>query len=150
FRTARAAGCRDFVFIGTLSRPPLSKIRFDWTTLRLAPRWLKAFRGGDDRLLSGVGDLFEEHGFRVIGAHEVAPEILVPEGLLGRHAPRSGAHADIDHALALLATIGPFDVGQAAVVADGHVLAIEAAEGTDRMLERVAMLRRDGRIHSDA
>jgi DUF1009 family protein len=32
------------------------------------------------------------------------------------------------------------------VVADGHVLAVEAAEGTDQMLTRIAELRRNGRI----
>jgi DUF1009 family protein len=42
--------------------------------------------------------------------------------------------------------MGPFDVGQAAVVADNHVLAVEAAEGTDDTLARVAALRREGRI----
>jgi hypothetical protein len=150
FRLARAAGCRDIVFIGTLSRPPLSRIRLDWTTVRLLPRVLRAFRGGDDRLLSGVGQIFEHHGFRLLGAHEVAPEILVPVGPLGSRAPGERERADIERALALLAAIGPYDVGQAAVVADGHVLAVEAAEGTDRMLERVATLRRDGRVHSRA
>jgi len=148
FRLAHAAGCRDIVFIGTLARPPISRIRLDWTTVRLLPRLVRAFRGGDDRLLSGVADIFEDHGFRLLGAHEVAPEILAPPSALGRHAPSERERADIARALALLAAIGPFDVGQAAVIADGHVLAIEAAEGTDRMLERVAALRREGRVHS--
>ena len=148
FRLAHAAGCRDIVFIGTLARPPISRIRLDWTTVRLLPRLVRAFRGGDDRLLSGVGRIFEDQGFHLLGAHEVAPEILAPEGALGRHTPGERERADIARALSLLAAIGPFDVGQAVVIADGHVLAIEAAEGTDRMLERVAALRREGRVHS--
>ena len=150
FRLAHRAGCRDMVMIGTLSRPPISQMRVDWTTLRLLPRVLRAFRGGDNRLLSGVGAFFEEHGFRLLGAHEVAPEILVPAGALGRHSPRERERADIERALALLTALGPHDVGQAVAIADGHVLAIEAAEGTDRMLDRVATLRRDKRVHSAA
>ena len=47
---------------------------------------------------------------------------------------------------ALLAATSPFDIGQAAVIARHRVLAIEAAEGTDAMLERVAALRAAGRI----
>lgn len=148
FRLAHAAGCRDLVFIGSLLRPMISQIRLDWTTLRLLPRTLAALRGGDDRLLSGIARIFEDNGFRLIGAHEVAPDILVPEGLLGRNAPGARDQADIARAIALLAAIGPFDVGQAAVVAEERVLAIEAAEGTDRMLERIAALRRDGRIRT--
>jgi DUF1009 family protein len=45
-----------------------------------------------------------------------------------------------------LRTTGPFDVGQAVVVANKHVLAVEAAEGTDQMLARVAELRASGHI----
>jgi DUF1009 family protein len=37
-------------------------------------------------------------------------------------------------------------VGQAAIVADNHVLAVEAAEGTDHMLARVAELRQLRRV----
>jgi hypothetical protein len=42
--------------------------------------------------------------------------------------------------------MGPFDVGQAVVVADNHVLAVEAAEGTDNLVLRLADLRRQGRV----
>jgi DUF1009 family protein len=41
---------------------------------------------------------------------------------------------------------GAFDIGQAAVVAGKRILAVEAAEGTDQMLARVAELRANGRI----
>jgi DUF1009 family protein len=83
-----------------------------------------------------------------VGAHEVAPEILVPEGALGRFQPNESHQGDIALGLALLRAIGLFDVGQATIVAGGHVLAVEAAEGTDEMLAQVAELRRKGRIRS--
>jgi DUF1009 family protein len=140
-RIARSEGCRDVVLIGTLIRPPVWQIRFDLGTLRVLPRILAAYRGGDNYLLSGFAGIFEDHGFRLLGAHEVAPEILVPEGALGRRRPNEQERADIVRGLALLNAIGPFDIGQAAVVAGNHVLAVEAAEGTDRMLARVAELR---------
>ena len=54
--------------------------------------------------------------------------------------------ADIARGLALLRAIGPFDVGQAVVVADNQVLAVEAVDGTDNMLERIAELRARGRV----
>jgi len=145
-RLANAEGCRDVVFIGNLIRPSLREIRLDWQTLRLMPRVARLYRGGDDRLLSGIGRIFEEHGFHLLGAHEVAPEILVPEGQMGKRAPSEGDQADIATGLAVLAAMGPFDVGQAAIVANGHVLAVEAAEGTDAMLSRVVDLRKLGRI----
>jgi UDP-2,3-diacylglucosamine hydrolase len=145
-RLARQEGCRDVVFIGTLVRPSLTQLRLDWGTVRAMPSIVRAYRGGDDHLLSGVARIFEGLGFHVVGAHEVAPEILMREGPLTSLKPTMRDETDIRRALALLEAIGPFDVGQAAVVANGHVLAIEAAEGTDHMLKRVAALRAEGRI----
>jgi UDP-2,3-diacylglucosamine hydrolase len=149
-RLARAAGCRDVVFIGSMVRPSPWQIRLDLTTLRVLPRVLAAYRGGDDHLLSNIARLFEQFGFRLLGAHEVAPEILVPEGALGRSQPSENDRADIALGLDYLRASGPFDVGQAVVVAGKHVLAVEAAEGTDQMLVRVAEMRANGRIHSAA
>src|SRR5215470_10415078 len=145
-RMARREGCRDVVFIGSLVRPAIWRIRPDFKTLLLLPRIVGLFRGGDNHLLSGVAKIFEEHGFRLLGAHTVAPEILMPEGALGRERPSERDHSDIAKGLALLNASSPFDVGQAVVVADARVLAIEAAEGTDRMLARIAELRQSGRI----
>jgi DUF1009 family protein len=90
--------------------------------------------------------VFEEQGFRLVGAHDIAPDILMPEGILSSRQPSTADRADIARGLALLRATGPFDIGQAVVVADNHVLAIEATEGTDHMLERVAEMRRVGRI----
>jgi UDP-2,3-diacylglucosamine hydrolase len=146
FRLVRAERCQEGVFIGTLLRPPLTQIRLDWQTLRFLPRIVRFFRGGDDRLLSGVASLFEEGGLRIIGLHEVASEIFVPEGVLGRYQPTVRDNADIKRALQVIRALGPFDVGQAAIVADNNVLAVEAAEGTDNMLIRLAELRRQQRV----
>ncbi len=146
FRLAQAENCREVLFIGTVLRPPLTQLRLDWQTIKLMPRVVRFFRGGDDTLLSGVAGIAESGGFRVVGVPDVAPEILVPEGVLGRHRPSERNAADIARALALIGALGPFDVGQAAVVADDHVLAVEAAEGTDNMLARIADLRRQGRV----
>jgi DUF1009 family protein len=145
-RLARMEGCRDVVMIGNAIRPAIHELRIDWLTLRLLPRAIRMFRGGDDKLLSGVAKMMEEQGFRLLGAHEVAPEILVREGALGLVQPTAKHAQDIARGFELIAAIAPFDVGQAAVVADNRVLAVEAAEGTDHMLDRIAALRAEGRI----
>ena len=149
-RLARAAGCRDVVFIGSLVRPSIWQVHPDLKGLTLLPQVLAAFRGGDDHLLSGMGKLLEQQGFALRGAHEVAPEILVPEGALGRVQPSERDRADIALGLDYLRATGPFDVGQAVVVAGKHVLAVEAAEGTDQMLARIAEMRANGRVRAAA
>jgi DUF1009 family protein len=145
-RVAREWSCRDIVFVGSVVRPTLWGQRPDIFTLKLMPQVARAFRGGDDHLLSSVGRLIESRGFRLLGAHEVAPEILVPQGTLGRIQPAGDDQADIAFGFGYLHAAGPFDIGQAVVVSGRHVLAVEAAEGTDGMLARVAELRETGRI----
>ena len=149
-RLVRSAGCRDIVFLGSMVRPSIWQIHADWKSVTLLPRILAAFRGGDNHLLSGIARLVEQQGFRVSGAHEVAPEILVPQGALGRARPSAHDQADIALGLDYLAAAGPFDIGQAVVVAGKHILAVEAIEGTDEMLGRVAELRANGRLRAPA
>jgi DUF1009 family protein len=145
-RLARAEGCRDLVLVGGLVRPAIRQVRLDWATVVEMPRIVRAFRGGDDHLLTGIGRILEGDGFRLLGAHEVAPDITAPSGALGRHQPDAEAAADIARGFEILAAMSPFDVGQAVVIGKGHVLAVEAAEGTDAMLQRVVALREAGRI----
>jgi len=146
----RAEGCRDLVFIGSLVRPALSEIRLDWGTLRAIGQIWAAFRGGDDHLLSGIGRILERDGFRMVGIRDVAPDLLVPEGCLTRIAPDDASTADIAKGREVIRALSPFDIGQAAVVIDGHVVAVEDIEGTDGLLARAARLREEGRIRAAA
>ncbi len=144
----RDEGCRDLVFIGTLVRPALSEIRLDWGTLRAMRHILSAFRGGDDHLLTGIGRIFEDDGFRLRGIKDIAPDLLMPAGSLTRAVPDAGAEADIARGRDVLRALSPFDIGQATVVIDGHVVGVEDIEGTDGLLARLAYLREQGRIRA--
>jgi DUF1009 family protein len=144
----RSEGCRDLIFIGSLLRPALSEVRLDWGTIRVLGRLMAAFRGGDDHLLSGIGRILEQDGFRMVGIRDVAPDLLMPEGCITRAMPDAAATADIAMGREVLRALSPFDIGQAVVVIDGHVVAVEDIEGTDGLLARVARLRSEGRIRA--
>lgn len=145
-RLAMAEGCRDVAFIGSVTRLPLWRVRPDLQALRLMPELVRLYRGGDDHLQSGLGRLFERHGFHLLGPLDIAPELTMPRGPLGACTPGDRDRADIARGLALLSATSPFDIGQAVVVADNRVLALEGPEGTDQALARVAELRRNRRI----
>jgi hypothetical protein len=147
-RLFRAENCTDLMFIGTLVRPALSEIRLDWGTIRVLGQVWRAFRGGDDHLLSGIGRMLEQDGFRMVGIKDVAPDLLMPEGCVTRKAPDEEAVADIVRGREVLRALGPFDIGQAVVVIDRHVVGVEDIEGTDGLLARVARLRAEGRIRA--
>jgi UDP-2,3-diacylglucosamine hydrolase len=146
----RAENCRELVFIGSLVRPSLSEIRLDWGTIRVMRSIWAAFRGGDDHLLSGIAGIFERDGFRMVGIKDVAPDLLMPLGSLTRASADDQATADIAKGRDLLRALSPFDIGQAAVVIDGHVVGVEDIEGTDGLLARIARLRAEGRIRAKA
>jgi UDP-2,3-diacylglucosamine hydrolase len=146
----RAEGCRDLLFIGSLVRPALSEIRLDLGTLRVINEVWAAFRGGDDHLLSGIGRILERDGFRMIGIKDVAPDVLMPEGSLTNTKPDEQSSYDIALGRELLRALSPFDIGQAVVVIDGHVVGVEDIEGTDGLLGRIVTLRALGRIRAAA
>jgi DUF1009 family protein len=136
----RRAGCGAVCLAGIVDRPDLASLKPDLRGLKALPGAIAAARKGDDGLLSFLIAEFEKEGFAVEGAHEVMRGLTLGEGPLGRHRPASGHLADIDRALEAARAIGRLDIGQAAVVCDGLVLALEAQEGTDAMLQRVAGL----------
>jgi len=121
----REEGCRELMFIGSLVRPALSEIRFDLGTLRAIPQIWASFRGGDDHLLSGIGRIFEAQGFRMVGIRDVAPDLLMPEGNVTGAQPDERSLADIAKGREVLRALSPFDIGQAVVVIDGHVVGVE-------------------------
>ena len=137
-RAFRSSGCRELVIIGRVRRPNLASIRPDlgfWSSL---PVLLRLLRGGDDAILRLVVDFFERQGLKVVGAHEAAPELIAPVGVLGSHTPDVSERAAVRRCTDALAALGPFDAAQAAVAYDGALIAVEGADGTDAMLRRLA------------
>lgn len=132
---------------GVRRRPEWREIRPTLRTLLGVPGIVRTLlNGGDDAVLKMVIGLIEANGVRVVGAHEIAPDLLAAEGPIGKFAARAEDLRDIAAASAAALALGALDVGQGAVAIGGRVVALEGAEGTDQMLERVAVLRKEGRI----
>jgi DUF1009 family protein len=139
-KALKRAGCRAVCLAGQVSRPDFASLMPDLRGLAALPGAIAAARRGDDALLRFLVGEFEKEGFAVEGAHEVMHDLGLSLGPLGRVRPNTQDMADIAQALEVARAIGRLDVGQAAVVSHGLVLAVEAAEGTDAMLARVAEL----------
>ncbi|MCA3746534.1 MAG: UDP-2,3-diacylglucosamine diphosphatase LpxI [Phenylobacterium sp.] len=137
-RVLKAAGCEAVCLAGNVARPDFAALKPDLRGMAMLPRLALEARRGDDALLRAVLDEFRKEGFAIEGAHEVRSDLVLGAGVLGRHAPDAAHQADIRRALEIARRIGELDIGQGAVVCDGLVLAVEAQEGTDAMLRRVA------------
>lgn len=133
-------GVGRVVFAGAVHRPRLDPAQFDPRTAALVPRLLAAMQGGDDATLRAVIAIFEEAGLEVVGATDVAPELVPAAGVLSAVQPTDADIADAERAAAIVAALGGVDVGQGAVVAQGLCLAVEALPGTDAMLSGLAAM----------
>jgi DUF1009 family protein len=136
----REAGCDAIVILGQVQRPDLKTLQLDDVALTMLPAILAAMPQGDDALLRAVLSEHEKAGFRVVGADSVMHDLLATPGAWGVATPNERHMRDIAKAAKVAAASGAFDIGQGVVVCDGLVLAVEAQEGTDAMLRRVAEL----------
>lgn len=140
----KSNGVDTLVMAGAIRRPTLSELRPDFRTIQVFARLgLRAL--GDDALLRTVAQELEKDGFRVVGAHEIEPGLIAPEGVLGKVSPTADHRADVDFGVKVARELGRLDVGQGCIVQQGIVLGLEAVEGTDALIDRCRGLRRKGR-----
>ncbi|QEX17164.1 UDP-2,3-diacylglucosamine pyrophosphatase [Hypericibacter terrae] len=144
FERMREAGCREVVFAGKVERPSWRALRPDWRATKFIAEF--AFRAdkGDNALMAAIVATCEAEGFKVRAPAELLGESQMPPGPLGRLSPDGPQRDDIRLGITVARAIGRLDVGHAVVVQAGLVLGVEAAEGTDRLIERCGALRRDG------
>jgi DUF1009 family protein len=127
--------------VGAVRRPGFSALLSAYSLLRNMHEVKEVIARGDDQVLRGAVMLLEERGHRVVGAHELAPDLVAAPSLSGARKPDADDREAIDLGLDLLKSLSAFDIGQGAVIARRHVLAIEGPEGTDRMMRRVMKMR---------
>jgi len=148
-KAMKGAGVSQVLLAGRVDRPKFSDLKLDAKGMLLLPRAIAAAKKGDDALLRFIVGICEDEGLAAISVADAAPGLVCGEGPLGRVTPHPEHRADIERAFAIVHALGALDVGQAAAVCEGLALAVEAAEGTDAMLARIAGLRESLRGTAD-
>lgn len=136
---------QEIVLAGKVTRPKISTIRPDMKGTKLLARIGAQLISGDNALLSGIVEFLEEEGFRITGAEEIVKDLVAPEGMIGTIYPDKRAQTDIELGAQMARSIGALDLGQAVIVHHGHILGVEAIEGTDALIQRCAALKIDER-----
>ncbi len=137
-------GVVDLVLAGGIKRPSFKELIPDFEAVKMLAK-IALKKQSDDGLFRSMIAEVEARGFHVCGIEEVVPEMLFREGVYGRVKPSSDDMDDIRRGIEVARALGAVDVGQAAVVQEGIVLAVEAVEGTDAMLSRAASLKKPGK-----
>ena len=142
-KALKSNGCGAVCLAGIVSRPDFKTLKPDFKGATLLPGIVAAAAKGDDALLRKILSVFEAEGFAVEGADDILGGETLSPGSLGTMTPTPEQLSDLRKALHVAEKAGELDFGQGAVVCDGLVLAVEAQEGTDAMLGRVAGLPSD-------
>ncbi len=149
-RVLRRFGCREAVMVGKVYKEQMYQ-PFRWF------RYVPDLRGGKvwfittrhdkraDSMLTAIADEFAQDGITMIDSTRYIPELLADEGVMTKTKPSNAQQADIDFALPIVQRMGDLDVGQAIAVNDRDVIAVEAIEGTDAMIERAGALCKRGK-----
>jgi len=143
-KTFKNNGVKNIVLAGGIKRPSLKELIPDFGGMKLIAK-IAMKRMSDNSLFRAVIDEIENHGFKVVSIEEVVPDMLFSEGVYGKTKPSPEDMDDIYRGITVAKALGAVDVGQAVVVQEGMVLAVEAIEGTDSMLSRAATVKKAGK-----
>jgi hypothetical protein len=135
----RGSGAREVILAGAVSKRELlrdpSRLRPDARALSLLGRLAGR---GDDAILREVAAELEREGLPVVESTRYLEQRMTARGILCGGPLDAGIERDLELGMRVVASLGVHDVGQACVVRQGTVLAVEALEGTDRMMRRAA------------
>jgi DUF1009 family protein len=131
---------------GVSKRPNPWKMRKNLRLVALLARFLIPLARGDDSLLKAVAGYFEANGMKVVGAHQIVPDLLATEGAMTKKKPLRADLSDIEAGRVAACALGRLDIGQGAIAIGGRAVALEDIEGTDALLARVKGLRSHGRL----
>lgn len=141
-RECKKRGIHKLTFVGALGHLTPSDIRPDLWSVSVLLSVLKNQRGYDSMAVAFTKAL-EKRGYEIVAAQDLAPELTFEKpGIQTKTKPAKSDMKDIERAIQVSHTIGTEDIG-ASVVVDKQVIAVEAAEGTARMLDRVVEMRKN-------
>ena len=141
-KAMQSAQVERIVFIGSLNKPDIFSIKVDQLAAKLLAKITKDKFFGDNKLLSSLTNFLEEHGFKIIGIHEILTDLVVKPNNFTISTPNEQDQIDIELGIKVALQLGALDVGQAVIVQNGIVLGVEAIEGTDQLIRRCSELKR--------
>jgi DUF1009 family protein len=133
----------ELTIAGKIDRPNLKTIKVDLTGALLIAKIFKQKFLGDDKLLKIVAEFLETKDFKIISAESILSKNTPVDEFSTIEMPTDQDLIDIELGVRVAQNLGILDIGQAVVVENGYVLGVEAAEGTDNLIERCALLRKN-------
>ncbi|KAF8818251.1 LpxI family protein [Rickettsia endosymbiont of Cardiosporidium cionae] len=135
---------KNIILIGGIKRPNLSALKLDIAGTELLAQILKNKYFGDNKLLTVVAEYLEKKGFNVVSPLTILSSVNY--GFLNyidNSKLTKQDKLDIDLGIEIIKQLSKFDIGQSVVIENGYVVGIEAAEGTNNLIQRCALLKKN-------
>ncbi len=148
-RTLKRWGCEELVMVGKVEKirmyDPMRWFRYT-PDLRAAKVWFITLSQDrrPNRMLGAIADECARDGLTMIDSTKYIPELMADEGVMTRAQPSAHQSADIQFAVPIAHRMGDLDIGQSVAAKDRDIVAVEAIEGTDAMIERAGSLCKRG------
>jgi len=149
-RKLRRYGVTETIMVGRVAKTkiytPWRIVKFlpDWRALRI---WYWRLRGRDkrnDTVLNAIAEELASGGINLVDSTQYCKEHLATQGVMTQTQPAASVQTDIDFGWPMVKEIGRLDIGQALAVREREIIAVEAIEGTAKMIERAGQLCRKG------
>ena len=132
--------CKHIIFAGRVTTPNFSKAKFDFKAVYYLPKIIKAAKEGDASVIRSVISIFKKEGFKILNSAFFNPELLLKKGTHTKIKPDLLSKRDTLKGKNIITDLNKRDIGQAIIIRNSHVIAIEGPEGTDAMLQRARVL----------
>jgi DUF1009 family protein len=149
-RKLRRHKVRRTIIVGRVAK---GRIFTPWRILRYLPD-LRAFRiwywrlrrkaKQNDMVLSALADELASGGIVLENSTMYCKEHLATVGVMTKRRPSASVRDDIEFGWQIVKKLGELDIGQAVAVKEREVIAVEAIEGTAKMIERAGQHCRSG------
>ncbi|MEO1007702.1 MAG: UDP-2,3-diacylglucosamine diphosphatase LpxI [Planctomycetota bacterium] len=93
-------------------------------------------------VLSAIAEELERSGVQLLDSTTSIPRELADAGVMTTRQPTPAQQADVEFVWPQLVDLLRLDIGQAVAVRERDIIAVEAVEGTDHMIERAGRLCR--------
>lgn len=149
-RKLRKHGVRETIMVGRVAK---KRIYTPWRILKYLPDWralriwywrLRKKDKRNDTVLRAIADEFADGGILLEDSTMYCKEHLADEGVMTKCQPPASVWEDIKFGWELLKKVGELDIGQAIAVKEREIIAVEAIEGTAKMIERAGALCKKG------
>jgi len=147
-RVFHKTGVREAIMAGSVRKSEMyARFRLlrylpDWTSIKL---WF--FEVADrrnDTILRAAADHMARKGITLVNSIQYCTDHMAREGVMTRRQPSAAQLKDVEFGWRIAKEMGRLDIGQSIAVKEQEVIAVEAIEGTDLMIERAGQLCRQG------